>query len=58
MTEPLPLTPTQLRCLADWLPILEAPDFNPGEWRGGEADADGGAPGGVTTTSPGPRAGS
>jgi hypothetical protein len=41
MTEPFSLTSTQLRCLADWLPILEAPDFNPGEWRGGEADADG-----------------
>jgi hypothetical protein len=35
------LTRTQLRCLADWLPVLEAPGFNPGEWRGGDADADG-----------------
>ena len=41
MSEPLPLTPTQLRCLADWLPILEAPGFNAGHWEGGRADEHG-----------------
>ncbi len=41
MADAEPLTPAQLRCLAAWLPILEAPDFSAGEWRGGEADAQG-----------------
>ena len=41
MTDPTPLTPAQLRCLADWLPILEAPDFSTGRWRGGESDEPG-----------------
>lgn len=41
MAEPATLTPTQLHCLADWLPVLEAPDFNAGQWRGGDADANG-----------------
>jgi hypothetical protein len=41
MAEPKALTPAQLRCLADWLPILEAPGFVAGRWRGGETDAQG-----------------
>lgn len=41
MTEPGPLTPAQLRCLADWLPLLEAPDFIAGQWRGGKPDEQG-----------------
>ena len=41
MVDASPLTPAQLRCLADWLPILEAPDFTAGTWRGGDKDADG-----------------
>ena len=41
MVDARPLTQAQLRCLADWLPILEAPDFSPGRWRGGDADAKG-----------------
>ena len=41
MADAKPLTPAQLRCLADWLPILEASDFSAGRWQGGEADANG-----------------
>jgi hypothetical protein len=41
MAEPEPLTPAQLRCLADWLPILETPGLSPGRWRGGDTDAQG-----------------
>ena len=41
MIDASPLTPAQLRCLADWLPILEASDFTPGTWQGGDTDADG-----------------
>jgi hypothetical protein len=41
MAEPEALTPTQLRCLADWLPILAAPDFITGHGQGGEVDAQG-----------------
>jgi hypothetical protein len=41
MAEPELLTPAQLRCLADWLPILEAPGFVAGRWQGGDADAQG-----------------
>jgi hypothetical protein len=41
MAEAGPLTPAQLRCLADWLPILEAPGFSPGSWQGGDADEQG-----------------
>lgn len=40
-TNPAPLTPAKLRCLADWLPILEAPGFTIGRWRGGETDERG-----------------
>jgi hypothetical protein len=41
MTDARPLTPAQLRCLADWLPILEAPGFSAGRWQGGESDEQG-----------------
>ena len=41
MPDPLTLTPAQLRCLAAWLPVLEAPGFSPGRWQGGEADERG-----------------
>jgi hypothetical protein len=41
MAEAEALTAAQLRCLADWLPVLEAPGFVAGRWRGGEADAEG-----------------
>jgi hypothetical protein len=41
MVDASPLTPAALRCLADWLPVLEAPGFSPGTWRGGDRDARG-----------------
>jgi hypothetical protein len=41
MVDASPLTQGQLRCLAAWLPVLEAPDFSAGAWRGGDTDADG-----------------
>lgn len=41
MPVPSNLTPAQLRCLAAWLPVLEAPGFSPGHWRGGDADEQG-----------------
>ena len=40
MADAQPLTAAQLRCLADWLPILEAPDFSVGRWQGGQTDAE------------------
>ena len=41
MVDASPLTPAQLRCLADWLPALEAPEVSAGTWRGGDTDANG-----------------
>ncbi len=41
MTDATPLRHAQLRCLAAWLPILEAPDFSAGRWQGGQADDQG-----------------
>jgi hypothetical protein len=41
MPDAVPLTQAQLRCLAAWLPVLEAPDFSPGHWEGGQTDAQG-----------------
>lgn len=41
MMDAQPLTDAQLRCLAAWLPILEAPGFSAGRWQGGDADVRG-----------------
>jgi hypothetical protein len=41
MPDAAPLTQAQLRCLADWLPVLEAPDFSAGSWQGGQTDEKG-----------------
>ena len=41
MADAAPLTPAQLRCLAAWLPVLEAPGFSAGRWQGGDADEQG-----------------
>ncbi|MEO7663781.1 MAG: DUF6508 domain-containing protein [Candidatus Limnocylindrales bacterium] len=39
-----PLTRDELRCLADWLPILDAPGYSLGRWSDEKARPDGAIP--------------
>jgi hypothetical protein len=39
--EATPITPEAIAALVAFEPVLASPDFQAGEWRGGETDADG-----------------